>query len=222
MVVAHWLRWKAVLVGVEVPASGRGVQHAWGGLSTASLRPPQNPTLPCHRPSRSTLHLPARSPTRKPARRFFSLVAGRCSRPVAFFPQPCHFLNSTAFPSSPPPEPRTRSPLHTPQSPRPPDFHSPPFFLPCPVIPLRPRLTTGRAWRRVPGSSLPSPPTRHRHLDATETPTTSTKTTTTTTRRRRNDDLLLARPPLFIFLVVANPVRQPSKLLCSAHVHTIK
>lgn len=110
VVVAHWLRWKAVLVGVEVPASGR-VQHAWGAcpLSTASLRPPQNPTLPCHRPSLSTLHLPARSPTREPARRFFSLVAGRCSsRPVAFFPQPCHFLNSTALPSvlaSPPPNP---------------------------------------------------------------------------------------------------------------------
>lgn len=94
-------------MGVEVPASGR-VQHAWGGLSTASLRPPQNPTLPCHRPSLSTLHLPARSaaqPASPPgAFSLWSLVAA----PVPSLSSHNPVISSTprlSRPRLPPPNP---------------------------------------------------------------------------------------------------------------------
>lgn len=179
VVVAHWLRWKAVLVGVEVPASGR-VQHAWGAcpLSTASLRPPQNPTLPCHRPSLSTLHLPARSPTREPARRFFSLVA---APPVPSLSSHNPVISSTprlSRPSSPLPPPTQDQVPFT----YPPEFPATgfpffSFFSPLPSHSFATPIDNGS--RLAQGSWLES--FRHRQLDATETPQHPPR------RRRRHD-----------------------------------
>lgn len=170
-------------MGVEVPASGR-VQHAWGGLSTASLRPPQNPTLPCHRPS--TLHsppaCPQRSPTREPARRFFSLVAGRCSRPVAFFPQPCHFLNSTALPSSPsPPQTQDQVPFTYPPEFPATGFTFSSFFSPLPSHSFATPIDNGS--RLAQGSWLESFPV-HRH----DTDTLTRRKRQQHPQRRRHDD----------------------------------
>lgn len=183
VVVAHWLRWKAVLVGVEVPASGR-VQHAWGAcpLSTASLRPPQNPTLPCHRPSLSTLHLPARSPTREPARRFFSLVAGRWSLLLPsrrFLPTTLSFPQLHGSPARPrlsPPNPGP-GPLYIP--PRVPGHRISILLLfsPLPSHSFATPIDNGS--RLAQGSWLES--FRHRQLDATETPQHPPR------RRRRHD-----------------------------------
>lgn len=158
VVVAHWLRWKAVLVGVEVPASGR-VQHAGGPVHCPLQVCAHRKIQPCP----ATVHLsplstclPAAQPASPPGA--FSLWSLVATPPVPSLSSHNPVISSTprlSRPSSPlPPLTQDQVPFTYPQSSRPPDFHSPPFFLPCPVIPLRPRLTTGRAWRRVPGSSL--------------------------------------------------------------------
>lgn len=185
MVVAHWLRWKAVLVGVEVPASGR-VQHAWGGLSTASLRPPQNPTLPCHRPSLSTLHLPARSaaqPASPPgAFSLWSLVAA----PVPSLSSHNPVISSTprlSRPRLPPPQTQDQVPFTYPPEFPATGFTFSSFFSPLPSHSFATPIDNGS--RLAQGSWLESFPV-HRH--DTDTLTRRRRQQHPQRRRRRHDD----------------------------------